>query len=154
LAQARRKGITTLLDECWGLGPNLETLAVMLPHCDYVLPSLEDMNAIFPGASAEQVAAKLLGLGVGTVVLKMGRAGCMIARGSERTIVPAFPTAVVDTTGAGDCWNAGFMAGLANGRSILESARLGNACASYCIQAVGGATGVPDWLTVSAMLGR
>jgi sugar/nucleoside kinase (ribokinase family) len=112
------------------------------------------MRALFPNASAEDVAGELLKLGAGAAVLKMGPEGCMIARGRERIRVPAFPTTVVDTTGAGDCWDAGFLAGLAQGHDLPQAARLGNACASCCIQAVGGATGVPAWPIVASMLNR
>lgn len=151
LAEARRRGVVTLLDECWGLGPNRETFEIMLPHCDYVLPSLDDMRAIYGAeASAEDIAARLLDQGVGTVVVKMGEKGCMVAHGSDRTHVPAFAAEVVDTTGAGDCWDAGFIAGLLEGEDLVASARLGNACAAFCIEAVGGAAGVPSYEDVRA----
>jgi len=158
LAEARRRGIVTLLDECWGLGPNRETFEVMLPHCDYVLPSGDDMCVIYPGLSAEQIAAHLLECGAETVVLKLGAEGCLVARGPghpgpagplpvqdvpAHAHVPALPASVVDTTGAGDCWDAGFIAGLAHGEDTLTAARIGNACAAFCIEAVGGAAGVP-----------
>ena len=55
---------------------------------------------------------------------------------------------MVDTTGAGDCWNAGFIAGLIHGEDIETCARLGNACSAFCIGAVGGAAGVPDYSAV------
>lgn len=46
LTMARKAGVTTLLDECWGFGPRKPTFEAMLPSCDYVLPSLDDMRAI------------------------------------------------------------------------------------------------------------
>jgi sugar/nucleoside kinase (ribokinase family) len=148
LAEARRRGVVTLLDECFGLGPNREQMEAMLPHCDYFLPSLDDMRVIYPGASVDHVADALLACGVSTVVLKMGGEGCLVARGKERVRVPAFPTRVVDATGAGDSWDAGFLAGLAHGEDVLAAARIGNAAASFCIQAVGGASGIPEYAAV------
>jgi sugar/nucleoside kinase (ribokinase family) len=145
LEEARRRGVLTFLDEDFGYGPRLEPLAAMLPHCDYAIPSFDDLHAIFPGASAEEMAGQLLGLGASAAVLKMGRDGCLIAQGSERIRVPALPAHVVDTTGAGDCWDAGFIAGLASGEDIFTAARMGNACAAFCIEAVGGSTGVPRY---------
>jgi sugar/nucleoside kinase (ribokinase family) len=151
MAEAKRRGVVTLLDECWGLGPNRETFEMMLPHCDYVMPSLDDMRAIYGAeASAEEIAARLLGQGVGTVVVKMGAEGCMVAQGEDMTHVPALAAEVVDTTGAGDCWDAGFIAGLMEGEDLVTSARLGNACAAFCIEAVGGAAGVPSYDAVRA----
>jgi sugar/nucleoside kinase (ribokinase family) len=148
LAEAQRRGVVTFLDEDFGYGPKLEPLAAMLPHCDYVIPSFDDLQVIYPGASAEEIAGRLLTLGARTAVLKMGRNGCLVARGTERIPVPALPANVVDTTGAGDCWDAGFIAGLASGEDILTAAQIGNACAAFCIEAVGGSTGVPDYSTV------
>ena len=143
LAEAQRRGVLTFLDEDFGYGPKFEPLAAMLPYCDYVIPSFDDLLAIFAGASPEEMASQLLALGARSAVLKMGRDGCLIARGRERIRVPALPANVVDTTGAGDCWDAGFIAGLAHGEDIVIAARLGNACAAFCIEAVGGSTGVP-----------
>jgi len=150
LAEARRRGVVTLLDECFGLGPNRETLEAMLPHCDYFLPSLDDMRVLWPGASPEEVARTLLARGTGTVVLKMGADGCLLARGTERVHVPVFPTKVVDATGAGDSWDAGFLAALAHGEPAEVAARVGNAAASFCIQAVGGSAGIPKYEAVRA----
>jgi sugar/nucleoside kinase (ribokinase family) len=102
----------------------------------------DDPQAIYPGAWAEEIASRLLTLGARNAVLKMGRGGCLVARGSDRIRVPALPANVVDTTGAGDCWDAGFIAGLASGEDILTAARIGNACSAFCIEAVGGSTSV------------
>ena len=84
LAEARRRGIVTLLDECWGLGPDRETFEIMLPHCDYVLPSLDDLAAIYPDHSPEQMCRHLLACGATTVVLKMGADGCLVCKRSAR----------------------------------------------------------------------
>ena len=148
LAEAQRRGVVTFLDEDFGYGPKLEPLAAMLPHCDYVSPSFDDLLAIFPGATAEEIAGRLLAMGARAAVLKMGRDGCLIAQGRDRVRVPALPANVVDTTGAGDCWDAGFIAALASGEDILTAARMGNACAAFCIEAVGGSTGVPPYEAV------
>lgn len=148
LSMARKAGVVTLLDECWGFGPNRVVFESMVPHCDYVLPSLDDMQAIYPGATPEDIAARLLDLGAGTVALKKGADGAMLAYGKERECLPAFSANVVDTTGAGDCWNAGFIAGLAQGEDSLTAARIANACAAFGIEAVGGASGVPTYAAV------
>ena len=153
LAEAQRRGIVTLLDECWGLGPNRDTFELLLPHCDFVLPSLDDMRAIYPGSSDEEIARRLLDLGAGTVALKMGAEGALLAHGDERNRVAALPVQVADTTGAGDCWDAGFIAGLMSGEDLEISARLGAACAAFCIEAVGGAAGVPGYGEVKMRAG-
>jgi sugar/nucleoside kinase (ribokinase family) len=143
LAEARRRGIVTLLDECWGLGPKRDVFETMAAHCDYVLPSLDDMRVIYPGLAPEAIADRLLALGARAVVLKMGAEGCLVTLSDRRVPVSACPAKVVDSTGAGDCWNAGFIAGLAHGVDPIGAAGIGNACAAFCIEAVGGATGIP-----------
>ena len=148
LAEARRRGVVTFLDEGFGYGPRRESLEAMLPHCDYVMPSIDDLQAIYPNSSARELADRLLGHGAGTAVIKMGAEGCYVARGELREQVPAFPAKPVDATGAGDCWDAGFIAALAQGEDLITAARIGNACAAFGIEAVGGATGVPRYAVV------
>ncbi len=153
LKDARARGIVTLLDECWGLGPDRSIFETMLPYCDYVMPSLDDMLAIYPGMDETQIAAHILAKGPAAVIIKMGSRGCLVCRGDERTHVLALPADVVDTTGAGDCWDAGFAAGLAEGEDLITAARIGNACAAFCVEAVGGCAGVPDYAAVRERAG-
>lgn len=148
LASARQAGVTTFLDECWGLGPRKDLFEQVLPHCDYVLPSLDDLRAIYPGASPDAIVSTLLALGARAVALKMGPEGCLLAHGKERTLIPALPAHVVDSTGAGDCWNAGFIAGLAHGDAPETAACIANACAAFGIESIGGASGVPAYAEV------
>jgi sugar/nucleoside kinase (ribokinase family) len=143
LAEARRRGAATLLDECWGLGPDRQTLERLMPYCDYVMPSLDDMRGLYPGAEPCEIAARLHEAGAGTVVVKMGAEGCLVSVGGECVQVGALPACVVDATGAGDCWNAGFIAGLMQDLDAFAATDLGCACAAFCIEAVGGSTGVP-----------
>ena len=107
LEEARRRGVVTFLDEAFGYGPKREPLEAMLPHCDYVIPSFDDLQAIYPDSSETDLVDRILGLGAGAAVIKMGAKGCFVAKGGIRTQVPAYPANVVDTTGAGDCWDAG-----------------------------------------------
>lgn len=148
LAAAQKRGVVTFLDECFGNGPKRESLELMLPYCDYVTPSADDLRVIYPGASDQELAERLLGLGARVVVLKMGREGCLVAQGDDRIRVAAVPAKMVDSTGAGDCWDAGFIAGLAHGEDVVTAARIGNACAAFSIEAIGGSTGVPSYEAV------
>jgi sugar/nucleoside kinase (ribokinase family) len=148
LAEAQKRGVVTFLDEDFGYGPKRESIELMLPHCDYVTPSYDDLQTIYPGTSPEELAARLLAQGARTAVVKMGREGCLVAKGADRIRVPALPAQPVDTTGAGDCWDAGFIAALAADEDIVTAARIGNACSAFCIEAVGGSTGVPKYAAV------
>ncbi|MDD4870199.1 MAG: carbohydrate kinase family protein [Kiritimatiellae bacterium] len=154
LAEAQRRGIKTALDECWGLGPKRETLETMLPYCDYFLPSVDDLRVIYPGMKPRDMIKHILRFGVKTVVLKMGKTGCLVATEDDCMQVRGLPAKVVDTTGAGDCWNAGFLAALAHGEDVPAAALIGHACAAYCIEYVGGSSGIPVYSRVVKRAGK
>lgn len=61
---------------------------------------------------------------------------------------PTLTRRIVDTTGAGDCWDAGFIAGLANGLTLEDSVKTGAVAAAFCIESIGGCSGVPSWSEV------
>jgi len=145
LRQARARGVVTLLDECWGLGPRADTLEAMLPLADYALPSYDDLLAIYPGLDPAGMAQHLLRLGAGCVVLKLGARGCLVCAGGESLGVPSCARGIVDTTGAGDCFDAGFIAGLARGLPARQAAVVGSRAAAACIAHVGGACGIPTF---------
>lgn len=148
LAGARRRGVVTLLDECYGLGPNREVFEAALPHCDVVLPSYDDMRLIYPHLDPKRLARTLRDRGAARVVLKLGKQGCLVANESGITHLPSLATVIRDTTGAGDCFDAGFIAGLANGLSDVDAARIGSLTAAACIRSVGGAVGIPKYKTL------
>ena len=152
LAEARQSGAVTLLDECWGLGPNREAWETMLPHADYVLPSFDDMRAIYPDMPPEALAGALAEKGARNVILKMGRDGCLVLTDDRLTRVASCATEIVDTTGAGDCFDAGFIAGLAHDRSVVEAAGIGNLAAAACIRHTGGAAGIPPFEALARQL--
>jgi sugar/nucleoside kinase (ribokinase family) len=145
LAEAQRRGITTLLDECFGLGPDRQVFEAALPFCDVVLPSYDDMRVIYPDLDPPRVARHLRQCGAGRVVLKMGPRGCLVSSEKHDAQLPSMAEEIVDTTGAGDCFDAGFIAGLVNGLDDLAAARVGGAAAAACIRTVGGAVGIPSY---------
>lgn len=57
---------------------------------------------------------------------------------------PAYPVRAVDTTGAGDCFNAGYLFGYLSGMDAEASLKYGNACGALSVEAYGGSTGLPD----------
>ncbi|MFZ2642089.1 MAG: carbohydrate kinase family protein [Verrucomicrobiia bacterium] len=145
LGEAQKRGVITLLDECFGLGPNRTIFEAALPHCDVVMPSYDDMLHIYPGLTPEEIARTLREKGASRVVLKLGKDGCLVANETGMLRVPSVATEIVDTTGAGDCFDAGFIAGLANGLSDAAAAKVGAATAAACIRHVGGAVGIPTY---------
>ena len=77
------------------------------------------------------------------VVIRRGAAGAMGVAGGEIRSVPADEVEVVDTTGAGDCFNAGFLAGWLGGLALEDSLALGVICGSRAVTDFGGYRGCP-----------
>lgn len=148
LAKARQRGLVTFLDECWGLGPNREAWETMLPHADYALPSLDDMKAIYSESAPELIVQRLHKHGARNVVLKMGEHGVLLSSAGGTDSIPSYATDIVDTTGAGDCFDAGFIAALAHGLSDVEAAHIGCLAAGACLRNVGGAVGIPSFASL------
>lgn len=98
------------------------------------LPTVEDEQALFGDADREAVVDRLLEYGVEEVVAKLGADGCYVATEDERCMVPGFKVTVVDTTAAGDSFNAAYLHHRMNEATPVESARQGNALASQVIQ--------------------
>jgi ribokinase len=85
----------------------------------------------------------MVGRGVKIVAVKLGGDGCYVTDGREQHLIEALNVKVVDTTGAGDAFCAGFLYGLVNGKSLCECGRLGNFVASRCIMKMGARAGLP-----------
>jgi len=85
----------------------------------------------------------MVGRGVKIVAVKLGGDGCYVTDGRERHLIEPFKVKVVDTTGAGDAFCAGFLYGLINGKSLFECGRLGNFVASRCVMKLGARAGLP-----------
>ena len=84
----------------------------------------------------------------------MGADGSIVAMGDERIQVPAYDIEVVDTTGCGDAFTAGFIAGLADNRSLTEAAHLGTASASLVASGLGSDAGIIDRAQGEAAMAR
>jgi 2-dehydro-3-deoxygluconokinase len=124
---AREHGVTVAYDP--NFRPNLwssidaarEACAELLPFVDILLPSLPADADILPGP-AQTLAAH--------VVVKMGEEGCHVWQDGDRSVVPAMPATVIDTTGAGDCWNGTYLAALLRGEPAVQAAQLANTAAA------------------------
>lgn len=110
----------------------------ILPLVDLALPTLEDEQMLFGDATAESCLERLKAMGVSEIVVKRGPLGCLIHAGGKRNEVP--PSHVVqpiDTTAAGDSFNAGYLAARINGASPGDAARTGHRLAAAVIMAPG-----------------
>jgi sugar/nucleoside kinase (ribokinase family) len=103
------------------------------------LPSREEVERIWhPESMSEWVRTQSTSYAC-CVVVKMGASGSLVCDGIEGSVyhVPAFTTIVVDTTGAGDSYCGGFLAGLVLGRPVLECAAMGTVSASFTVESCG-----------------
>jgi len=146
---ARVGGATTLLDTSLADDvPRERWLAAIVPalrHTDLFVPSIAEARILAGEEEPSQITAALQKHGAHTIVMKMDARGALIReRDGNESHVPAFPVDnVVDSTGAGDCFCAGLLAGLSAGKSVRDAALLGNAVAAHGIQRAGATTGVP-----------
>jgi len=90
----------------------------------------------------EEIAEELLKRGVKTVAITLGKDGCYIRTKTEKISLPAYKTKVVDTTGAGDAFAAGFLTGYLRGYDLLNTGKLANAVACMCVSKIGGTEGI------------
>lgn len=142
---AREHHILTAFDTTWdATGRWLEVIGESLPYVDFFLPSLEEARAMTGREDVEDVAQALLDRGVRVVVLKMGAEGSYLRTAEMRFRLPALRVPVVDTTGAGDAYVGGFLAGQAMGWDLERSAQLATAAGAACVTAVGTTPGLRD----------
>jgi sugar/nucleoside kinase (ribokinase family) len=135
LAHARANDVVTSVDMLAPGEPSmLEWVEAALPHTDYFLPNDEQLLGLTGAPSLEEAAQVVLAKGAGCVAVTRGSDGALVVT-AERTIpVPAFEVEVVDTTGCGDAFSAGFLRGLAAGKDLEAAALLGSATAALVAQ--------------------
>lgn len=101
---------------------------------DIVLASLDDERALHGVSGMEEAASLIHDAGSPVVIIKDGAQGCLLSDGGKPQRIPASPIArVVDTTAAGDSFNAGFLSALLHGATLPAAARLGHACAAIVV---------------------
>jgi 2-dehydro-3-deoxygluconokinase len=112
----------------------LDTISAGARAASIVLPSFDDEAAHFDDANVAATIERYRSLGADTIVVKNGAQGATVAEGEQTVFVPAIPPEkLLDTTSAGDSFNAGFLARLMSGASPAESAAHGAAIASVVI---------------------
>jgi sugar/nucleoside kinase (ribokinase family) len=148
LERARQAGLRTSLDVDWDTsGRWLDDLGPLCPLLEFLFLNTQEAQMLCGLEEPEAIGLFFLDRGVRNVVLKMGGQGCAVFTPKDEFRLPAYAVQAVDSTGAGDCFCGGFLAGLCRGFSLREAARLGNAVAAYGIQRVGNIDGVADYET-------
>lgn len=92
---------------------------------------------------AREAAIKLQQKGIETVVITLGSKGSYVRSGENEEMIDSYKVDAVDTTGAGDAFNGGFVTALSEGKSIFEAAKFGNALAALSVTKIGTAPAMP-----------
>jgi sugar/nucleoside kinase (ribokinase family) len=145
LRRARDAGATTSMDILSEGSPKLlSILKPCLPFVDWFMPNADQACKLTGSHTPEEAAAHLLGLGVRGVVLTMGGDGSLLTTAREQLHLAAHDIAVVDTSGCGDAYCAGFIRAIRLGWPPSECMKLGNAAAALVAQGLGSDAGIRD----------
>ena len=156
LKMARAAGVVTILNPA----PAAALPDGMLAQCDYVTPNETEAEAltgvVVTGPDSALEAAKVLrAKGAKVAIITLGAQGVLYHDGTQTVHVPIVSAgAVVETTGAGDAFNGGFAAALAEGQSPVAAVRFGNATAGISVTRAGTAPSMPSRAEIDALLGR
>lgn len=152
-ARARRAGLTTSLDT--GFDPSGRWdggLRETLRETDLFFPNDVELQAL-TGYPDPAEGLRALNDGPTRVVVKLGARGAMALEGESLVHVPAYPVEAVDTTGAGDSFNAGFLHRWLQRASLEDCLRLGAACGALSTRALGGTAAQPTLEEAEALVG-
>ncbi len=151
---ARAAGLSTSLDPNWDPAGRWGELLPLLPHVDVVFVNEAEASALTGGLAPEQAAYALTdGMRPGsTVVVKLGPHGALAVRDGDSWTVPALEVEAVDTTGAGDSFDAGFVHGLLARHDVPRCLAIGAACGSLSTRSSGGTLAQPDAREVADVL--
>jgi sugar/nucleoside kinase (ribokinase family) len=115
-----------------------EILRPILDECAILFPGERELQLLTGEEDIERAVKKALqGPKMEIVVLKRGSRGATVYSGSDRIDVPVYPVTEVDPTGAGDCFDAGFVCGLLEGKSLRECAEIASAAGALNAAAFG-----------------
>jgi len=151
--RAHTLGLTTSLDPNWDPSGEWRNLDALLRLVDVFLPNAAEARAL-SGAATVEAALDDLGRICNTVAGKLGEKGAIAVRAGRHARAPAPQVTVVDTVGAGDSFNAGFLYGWLKGWALEEALQLGAACGSLSTRAAGGPAAQPSLDEASRYAGR
>jgi len=121
----------------------LAALESIVKRTSVLMPNAGELELLTGMADYRRGAEAMLKKGVKVVAVKLGSRGCYVTDGRQSRNVEAFKVSLVDTTGAGDAFCAGFLYGLIKHKSHDECGRIGNFVASRCTTKMGARAGLP-----------
>lgn len=152
---AHEMGCFTSMNICWDVqGRWLSLLRAALAHTDFIFPNQKEGQQLTGESDPVGIARRLRSLGVKTAVIKLGADGCLVAGPEGDFLSPGFPVEPVDTTGAGDCFAAAFLAAISRGRSHVDAAAHANAAGALSTLRMGGSDSAPTAAEIEEFAGR
>jgi ribokinase len=154
-ALAHQAGVTVILDPAPAPGAPLPQALVML--CDYITPNETELS-LLTGRKVETVeeaveaALVLIGQGAKAVLNKRGAAGALLVTREGYRLYPGYKVKPVDTTAAGDTFNAGLAVGLSMGLSVSDAIHLANAAGAISVTGLGAQGAMPSFEQATALI--
>jgi sugar/nucleoside kinase (ribokinase family) len=153
MARARQLGCLTSMNTCWdSLGRWLPLIEPALGCVDYFFPNQDEGWQLTGEREPAAIARRLHQAGVKTVIVKLGPAGCYVDGSEGGFTSPGFAVRTIDTTGAGDCFEAAFLAALCRDNNLRHAARFANAAAALSTLGMGGSDSSPTLQQVEEFL--
>ncbi len=156
LRLARQEGLAAILDPAPARPLSrelLEQVDILTPNESEALLLLARPAARVSVKDAAGLAEALLRLGPRAVILKLGDQGCFYSDGRTSCHEPPFPVEALDTTAAGDTFNAALAVALAEGKAIPAALRFANAAAAISVTRMGAQSSAPARAEVDALVG-
>jgi sugar/nucleoside kinase (ribokinase family) len=151
-ADAKGKGLSTSLDTNYDPSGQWDGgLTEVLQHTDVLLPNETELLAI-TGASNVETALAALAATVPTIAVKRGARGALAQQGAARYAATSLDLMPLDTTGAGDSFDAGFLYGFLAGWPAERALKLGTVCGALSTQGIGGIAAQPTLAEALAAL--
>jgi sugar/nucleoside kinase (ribokinase family) len=126
----------------------------IVEHADVILMTEDEVPLVSGGLAGDSAYDSLLARRAQTLVVKQGAAGCTVMTRDLCEHVPGFNVPVVDTVGAGDCFDAAFVAGRLAGLDLRECGLLANAMGAASVQKMGAGTNAPTCEEVLTLLNQ
>lgn len=146
LRRAKESGMTTSVDTQWDTENEwMKVLSPSLPSTDLLFVNEDEARMLTGLAEIDKAGRALLSTGAKTVCIKLGPRGCQVFSESFSFVSPGFQVPAIDTTGAGDCFSAGYIAALQRNLSHPEAARIANAVGALSVQHLGATAGILTW---------
>ncbi len=149
--RAHALGLTTSLDTNYDPSEQWSGFDELLAVTDVFLPNEAEARSLTGAENVDEAAGRLRSK-VKTLAIKLGKAGALGISESQRVQVESIPVKVVDTVGAGDSFDAGFLYGYLQGWDLGKSLRLGTMCGALSTRKSGGTAAQPTLEEATAFL--